>query len=55
MDNKDINLYEVFKNYSYSDLKDMFRKATTKDEKDFYIALADLVLQKKQLEVIGKN
>ena len=51
MDN--INLYDIFKQYSYSDLKEMFKTAKTKEEQDFYITLANIVLQKQQLKVIG--
>lgn len=51
-DNKD--LYDIFLNYSYSQLKDLFRKAKTKDEQDFYMTLSNLVLQKEQAKVIGK-
>ncbi len=42
------NLYEQFLQYSHEDLEDLFKKAKTKEEQDFYIALADIVLQKEQ-------
>ncbi len=32
MDNKDINLYDIFINYSYSQLKELFKNAKTKEE-----------------------
>ena len=54
MNKEDINLYDIFSTYSYSQLKEMFKKAKTKDEQDFYMALANLVLQKEQERVIGK-
>ena len=49
---ENINLYDVFKQYSYSQLKELFEKAQTKEEQDFYMALANLVLQKEQLKII---
>ena len=54
MVNKDINLYDIFINYSYSQLKELFKNAKTKEEQDFYMTLSNLVLQKEQAKVIGK-
>lgn len=54
MGNNNVNLYDIFINYSYSQLKDLFKKAQTKEEKDFYMDLANLVLQREQENVIGK-
>lgn len=54
MENKENSLYDIFLNYSYSQLKEMFKNAKTKDEQDFYMALANLVLQKEQKKVIGR-
>ena len=54
MENKDNNLYDIFVNYSYSESKDLFKKAKTKEEQDFYMTLSNLVLQKEQAKVIGK-
>ena len=54
MENNDINLYDTFLNYSYSQLKELFKKAETKEEQDFYMMLSNLVLQKEQAKVIGK-
>lgn len=51
---ENINLYDVFKQYSYSQLKELFEKAQTKEEQDFYMALANLVLQKEQLKIINE-
>lgn len=41
------DLYDIFLNYSYSQLKDLFKKAKTKDEQDFYMTLSNLALQKE--------
>ncbi|KZL88488.1 hypothetical protein [Clostridium magnum] len=49
------SLYEQFLKYSYKDLKELFKKAKTKEEQDFYITLSDIVLQKEQEKVIGKD
>ena len=54
MENKDLDLYDIFKKYSYSHLKELFKKAKTKDEQDFYMALSNIMLQKQQSKVIGK-
>ena len=54
MENKDLDLYDLFQRYSYSQLKELFKKAKTKDEQDFYMALSNLVLQREQAKVIGK-
>lgn len=48
------NLYSLFKKYSYSDLKDLFKNAKTKDEQDFYMMLSNFLLQEKQRKVIGE-
>ena len=44
---ENINLYDIFKQYSYSDLIELIKKKKTKEEQDFYIALANIVLQKQ--------
>ena len=54
MENKDNNLYDIFIKYSYSELKELFEKAKTKEEQDIYMALSNLVLQKEQAKVIGE-
>lgn len=54
MENKQVNLYDIFTNYSYSQLKKLFKEAKTKEEQDFYMTLANLLLQKQQEKVIGK-
>ncbi|MBQ8998462.1 MAG: hypothetical protein IJ086_07230 [Clostridium sp.] len=54
MENKEIDLYDIFKRYSYSQLKELFKNAKTKDEQDFYMLLSNMILQKQQSRVIGK-
>ena len=54
MENKEIDLYDIFQRYSYSQLKELFKNAKTKDEQDFYMVLSNLILQKQQSKVIGK-
>ena len=54
MENKEIDLYDVFQRYSYSQLKELFKNAKTKDEQDFYMVLSNMILQKQQSKVIGK-
>jgi len=54
MENKNNSLYDIFINYSYSQLKELFKKAKTKEEQDFYMTLSNFVLQKEQAKVIGK-
>ncbi|WP_195603624.1 hypothetical protein [Clostridium tyrobutyricum] len=49
------SLYEQFLGYSYRNLKELFKSAKTKEEQDFYAALSDLVLQREQKKVIGKE
>ena len=51
-DNK--KLYDAFLNYSYSDLMDLFKRAKTKEEQDFYVMLSNLVLNREAKKVIGK-
>lgn len=47
------NLYKEFLKYEYNELQELFKMAKTKDEQDFYMALANLKLQKEQRKVIG--
>ncbi|GAA0067917.1 hypothetical protein ACSW9V_15125 (plasmid) [Clostridium perfringens] len=53
MSNKN-NLYDTFLHYSYNQLQELFKQSKTKDEQDFYMTLANLVLQREQQKVIGK-
>ena len=43
-----VNLYD----HSYSELKGLFNEAKTKEEQDFYMNMANLVLQREQRRVI---
>ncbi|MEL7597538.1 MAG: hypothetical protein AAGU01_04970 [Clostridiaceae bacterium] len=52
--NEKNNLYDQFLQYSYKDLKELFKKAKTKEEQDFYITLSNMVLQKEQERIIGE-
>lgn len=54
MENYNEKLYDIFLNYSYSDLMDLFRKAKTKEEQDFYVMLSNLVLKREAQKIIGK-
>lgn len=40
-------LYDIFPTYSYRELKELFKKATTREEQDFYMNLANVVLQRE--------
>ncbi|GAA0077586.1 hypothetical protein UT300005_19640 [Clostridium sp. CTA-5] len=37
---ENINLYNQFLKYSYSELKELFNKSKTKEEQDFYMSMA---------------
>ncbi|MEW9094663.1 MAG: hypothetical protein AB2417_06225 [Clostridiaceae bacterium] len=54
MEDKKENLYDIFLNYSYSDVMKLFYKAKTKEEQDFYANLSNMILQREQMKVIGK-
>ena len=54
MKNENIEIYDIFLSKSYSQLKDLFKKAKSKQEQDFYIMLSNMVLQREQENVIGK-
>jgi hypothetical protein len=54
MEDKKDKLYDIFLNYSYNELKNLFKNAKTKEEQDFYITLSNIVLQREQQKVIGK-
>ncbi|NOW04492.1 hypothetical protein [Clostridium beijerinckii] len=49
---ENVNLYDQFLKYSYTELKELFDKAQTKEEQDFYMNMANLVLQREQRRVI---
>jgi hypothetical protein len=54
VENNNENLYDIFLNYSYNDLMDLFRNAKTKEEQDFYVMLSNLVLKRDAQKVIDK-
>jgi hypothetical protein len=54
MENENKSIYNIFLNYSYSQLKDLFKLAKSKEEQKFYIMLSNMVLQREQEKVIGK-
>jgi hypothetical protein len=54
MEIKNNEIYDIFLRLSYSQLKDLFRKAKSKQEQDFYMMLSNMVLQREQEKVIGK-
>ena len=54
MGNENNEIYDMFLNYTYSQLKNLFKKAKSKEEQNFYIMLSNMVLQREQEKVIGK-
>ena len=50
MENKDINLYDIFTRYSYK----LLQSSKSKEEQDFYANLSNIILQREQMKVIGK-
>lgn len=54
MENENNRIYDIFLNLSYSQLKNLFKMAKSKEEQDFYIMLSNMVLQREQKKVIGK-
>lgn len=55
MKKEDINLFDIFKSYSYSDVMKLLGNSKDKEEKDFYAALANLILQREQRKIINKE
>ncbi|WP_373897775.1 hypothetical protein ACER0A_010975 [Haloimpatiens sp. FM7315] len=51
MKNNNEKLYDIFLNYSCNDLIQLFRKAKSKEEQDFYAMLSNLVLQREAEKV----
>ena len=47
-----MNLYNQFLKYSYSELKELFNEAKAKKEQDFYMNMANLLLQREQRRAI---
>lgn len=54
MDNKKLELYDLFLSYNYSDIMILFKNAKTKEEKDFYAKISDMILQREQKRVMGE-
>lgn len=54
MDNKKLELYDIFLSYVYKDVMELFRKAKNKEEKDFYANISNIILQREQEKIIGK-
>jgi hypothetical protein len=52
---KENDLYNQFLKYSYKELKELFKKSKTKEEQDFYMTLSNIVLQREQDKVVGKQ
>ena len=48
-------LYDIFLSYDYTHMMELFRKAKTQEEKDFYANLSNMILQREQNKVIGKE
>ena len=48
-------LYENSIHCSYSYLKNLFNDSETKEEQDFYMNLSNVLLQKRQSELINKD
>ena len=48
-------LYDIFLSYDYTHMMDLFRKAKTQEEKDFYANLSNMILQREQNKVIGEK
>ncbi|MBZ9685682.1 hypothetical protein G9F72_004855 [Clostridium estertheticum] len=55
MKNENKRIYDIFLNYSYSQLKELFKMAKSKEEQDFYIMLSNMLLQREQEKVIVNN
>lgn len=49
------NLYQEFIGYSYEEIQEMFKESKTKEEQDFYMTLANLLLKKRQKKVIESD
>ena len=50
-----MNLYQEFKRYSYEELQSFFKNSKTKEEQDFYMTLANLLLKNKFKKVIERT
>lgn len=52
---KENNLYNHFLKYSYKELKELFKNSKSKEEQDFYMTLSNIVLQREQEKVVGRQ
>ena len=50
----EVNLKDETVWLAQAQMSELFKKAKTKDEQDFYMALSNIMLQKQQSKVIGK-
>lgn len=58
LNNADIDPETLYKDSiqcSYSQLKNLFNNSKTKEEQDFYMKLSNLVLQKRESELINEE
>ena len=46
------SLYHKYSQYSYEELQELFKASKSKEEQDFYMTLANLLLKVKQKEVV---
>ncbi|WP_297520253.1 hypothetical protein [uncultured Clostridium sp.] len=51
---KRVELYDLFLSYTYKDVMELLRKANSKEEKDFYAKVSDIILQREQERVMGE-
>lgn len=49
------NLYQEFMSCSYEQLQELFKESKSKEEQDFYITLANLLLKKQQQKIIESD
>lgn len=54
MSDKKLELYDIFLSYTYKDVMELFRKADNQEEKDFYVSISNIILQREQEKVIGE-
>lgn len=49
---EDTSLYHKYCQYSYEGLQELFKVAKSKEEQEFYMVLANLLLKEKQKKVM---
>lgn len=47
-----MELYNEYLKYSYFEVQELFKKSKTKEEQDFYMMLANFILQREQRKII---